>query len=62
MQGKLLALRKENNVTQKELANLLGITKEAYGRKELGHNDFKASEMFKIANFFDKTIGDIFTE
>ena len=29
---------------------------------ELGQTDFKLSEMFKIANFFQKNIGDIFSE
>lgn len=62
MQGKLLILRKEKGVTQQTLAKLLNITKETYRKKEKGQQDFKSSEMFTIANFFNKEIGDIFTE
>lgn len=62
MQGKLLVLRKEKGVSQKELAELIGVSTESYRRKENGLNEFKLSEMFKLAKFFDKDIGDIFTE
>ncbi|HGC9176262.1 TPA: helix-turn-helix transcriptional regulator [Streptococcus agalactiae] len=60
MQGKLLILRKERGVTQQKMADLLGVTKETYRRKEKGLTVFGSSEMFKIANFFDKDIGEIF--
>lgn len=62
MQGKLLILRKERGVTQQKMADLLGVTKETYRRKEKGLTDFGSSEMFKIANFFDKDIGEIFSK
>lgn len=61
MQGKLLTIRKENGVTQDDMAQLLGISIESYSRKENGKYDFKATEMFLIADYFEKEIGDIFT-
>ena len=62
MQERLLIIRKENGVTQSELAELLGISKNSYSSKEQGKTQFKLSEMFKIAKRFQKNIGDIFTE
>ena len=60
MQTKLMAIRKESGVRQHELAKLLGITEKSYSFKELGKVEFKASEMFTLAKYFNKTIEDIF--
>lgn len=62
MQIKLYELRKKANLTQKQMAKKLGVSEATYRAKELGQTDFKMSEMFKIANFFKKDIGDIFSE
>lgn len=62
LQEKLVKIRKENGVTQSDLAKLLGISKNSYSSKEQGKTDFKISEMFKIANHFKKSISDIFTQ
>lgn len=61
MQKKLLGLRKEKGVTQQNLADLIGVSKNTYSNKEQGKRDFKISEMFKIANFFQVEIGEIFS-
>ncbi|KXU13651.1 hypothetical protein SORDD17_01657 [Streptococcus oralis] len=61
MQEKLLIIRKEKKVKQSELAEVLGISKNSYSLKEQGKTEFKLSEMFKIANYFQKDISDIFT-
>lgn len=60
MQSKLLLIRKENNITQAYLANILGITSKQYSAKELGKAKFNGDEMFKIADFFNKKVDDIF--
>lgn len=60
MQSKLLLLRKKNKVTQTDLANILGITAKQYGAKELGKVKFNGDEMFKIAEFFNMKVDDIF--
>lgn len=62
MQIKLYELRKKNKLDQKDLAAVIGKSTQSYRDKELGKVDFKSSEMFKIANFFQKDLGDIFTE
>ena len=60
MQIKLYELRKEAGLTQSQMAEKLNISETTYRSKELGQTDFKLSEMFKIANFFKKNIGDYF--
>ena len=60
MQTKLMAIRKESGIRQHELAKLLGISEKSYSFKELGKVEFKASEMFTLARYFNRTIEEIF--
>ena len=60
MQTKLILLMKEKGVTNKEIANILGISEKQIGLKIKGESDFKSSEMFKIADYFKKPINEIF--
>ena len=60
MQKKLILLMKEKGVTNKEIANVLGISEKQIGLKLKGESDFKSSEMFKIADYFKKPINEIF--
>lgn len=60
MQTKLIILRKETKATQEDLAIILGISPQAYRNKELGKTEFKINEMYKLAQYFNKTIDDVF--
>ncbi|WP_297987969.1 helix-turn-helix transcriptional regulator [uncultured Anoxybacillus sp.] len=60
MQEKLIILRKKQGVTQKQLAEYLGISEKTYGLKERGEFQFTLEEMFKLRDFFGKRIEDIF--
>ena len=60
MQEKLILLMQRENVTQQTLASILGITKKQFSYKLKGKSDFKCSEMFKIANYFNRNIDEIF--
>ena len=60
MQEKLLILRKKNNLNQETLATLIGITPKQYGLKERGDAIFNGDEMFKIAEYFNMKVDDIF--
>lgn len=60
MQEKLILLKEERNVTNKELAELLKITPIQYRRKEKGEVQFKLNEMLLISEFFGKTLDEIF--
>ncbi|HEM3628091.1 TPA: helix-turn-helix transcriptional regulator [Streptococcus suis] len=61
MQIKLYELRKKKNLTQKQMAQRLKISENAYRNKELGYSTFKSDEMFIIADILGKSIGEIFT-
>lgn len=60
MQHKLYALRKEKNVTQEELADLIGKSIVTYRNKERSRVPFDSDEMFIISKFFGKKMEDIF--
>lgn len=60
MQEKLILLKEEKNLTNKEMAILLGISAIQYRKKERGDVQFKLNEMLKISEFFGKTLDDIF--
>lgn len=60
MQKKLIAWRRYHGLTQREMANKLGIDIRTYINKEHGITQFKADEMFLIANILKKEISEIF--
>ena len=63
MQQKLFIERKlERKMTQKDMADLLGISVMTYQRKESGEYPFNQDEMFKIAEYFDVKIDDLFVD
>lgn len=62
MQIYLYQLRKEKGITQKELAQKLGISETTYRQKEKGQRAFKSDEMFIIADILEKDIGEIFLD
>ncbi len=59
-QTKLRALRALHQVDQKRLADLIGVTLSTYSHKETGKHAFTLYEAKKIADFFGRTIEDIF--
>ncbi|HEM6182819.1 TPA: helix-turn-helix transcriptional regulator [Streptococcus suis] len=61
MQLLLYEARKQAGYTQKDIADKLGISETTYRQKELGQNDFKLSECYKIAKILNKEISDLFT-
>lgn len=62
MQDKLILLMQKENVTTKRIAEVLNITEKQASYKIKGKSDFKCSEMFKIATYFNKSISEIFLE
>ncbi len=53
---RLRELRKENNVSQLELAKVLNMTKMAVSHWESGHSEPSISQLIEIANFFDVSV------
>lgn len=60
MQKKLIAWRKFHGYTQKEMASKIGVDVRTYINKEQGLSQFKANEMFAIAQILQKDISEIF--
>ncbi len=60
MQENLILLKEKHNLTNTEMANLLGITAVQYRKKEKGEVQFKLNEMVKLAEYFGKTMDEIF--
>ncbi|MEH7464093.1 XRE family transcriptional regulator [Bacillus thuringiensis] len=60
MQNKLISFRMYNGLTQQDMANLIGVDKRTYINKEQGITQFKANEMFLIAQNVGKKIEEIF--
>lgn len=60
---KLRAIRAEHGLTQQDLADILGITKEGYRNKENGKTEFKQSEINDILDLFSSyNYDDIFLD
>lgn len=60
MQEKLILLKEQENLTNKEMAEMLGITPIQYRKKEKGEVQFKLNEMVKLSEYFGKTMDEIF--
>lgn len=60
MQSKLAAIRRYENLSQREMAELIDVDERTYVNKEHGVTQFKSSEMFLIARRLGKPIEDIF--
>ena len=57
---KIQELRKQNKVTQEELAAALGVTRQTIISLENGKYNASLQLAFKIARFFEQSIEDIF--
>ena len=57
--GNLRRLRRERGLTQKELAEQLGLSTSAIGGYESGHRTPDIKTLVKIANLFDTTTDEL---
>lgn len=60
MKNRLEELRKQRGVTQEELADALSVSRQTIGSLENGRYNPSILLAFKIANYFQVTIEDIF--
>jgi len=60
LKTRIQELRKQNKVTQEELASALGVTRQTIISLENGKYNASLQLAFKIARFFEKSIEDIF--
>jgi transcriptional regulator with XRE-family HTH domain len=57
---RIKTLRENNNFTQNEISDLLGITAQAYGRKENGKRNFSIYEAQVLADFYSVQMEELF--
>jgi len=62
LQWVLIRLRKEQGLSQKDIARVLGISVASYGDKERGKQEFTIDEMFTLKYFFERSMDDIFLQ
>ena len=60
LKTKIQELRKQNKVTQEELAAALGVTRQTIISLENGKYNASLQLAFKIARFFERSIEEIF--
>ncbi|HPR23939.1 MAG TPA: helix-turn-helix transcriptional regulator [Bacillota bacterium] len=60
MENNIAKLRKERKITQEELADAVSVTRQTIISIENGRYMASLPLAFKIAEFFEKTIEDIF--
>jgi len=60
LKNKIVELRKPNKITQQELADAVGVTRQTIISLENGKYNASLVLAHKIAKFFNKTIEEIF--
>ena len=60
MQIKLYDARKQAKLSQQEVADVLGISRNSYGQKERGDVPFNLEEMFALSDLLNSSLDDLF--
>ena len=60
MKNRLEEIRKERGIKQEELAAALEVSRQTIGSLENGRYNPSITLAFKLARYFDMSIGDIF--
>ena len=60
MKNRLLIFRNKNKLTQREIAEKVGITTSAYGMLETGVRTPSLGTAYELSRFFNTTIEEIF--
>ena len=56
MYERLRALREDRDMTQTQLARLLGMSQTGYSKYETGENDIPTAILIKLARFYSTSI------
>jgi len=56
MYKRLRSLREDKDLTQKQLADILGMSQTGYSKYETGENDIPTAVLIKLANFYKTSI------
>ena len=52
MYGRIRDLREDRDLTQKQLAQILGMSQTGYSKYETGENDIPTQVLIKLADFY----------
>ena len=55
MYKRIRSLREDNDLTQTQVANILGMSQTGYSKYETGENDIPTAILIKLANFYNTT-------
>ncbi len=56
MYKRIRDLREDLDMTQAEIANMLGMSQTGYSKYETGENDIPTTILIKLANFYNTSI------
>ena len=56
MYKRIRDLREDRDLTQKNLAKMLGMSQTGYSKYETGENDIPTTILIKLARFYDTSI------
>ena len=55
MYGRIRDLREDRDLTQKQVAQMLGMSQTGYSKYETGENDIPTAVLIKLADFYQTT-------
>ena len=55
MYGRIRDLREDRDLTQRQVAAMLGMSQTGYSKYETGENDIPTQVLIKLAKFYDTT-------
>ena len=56
MYPNIRALREDNDITQKQIANFLHCSQQVYSNYELGQRDIPTDVLIQLANFYNVSV------
>ncbi len=56
MYRRIRDLREDRDLTQKEIAKMLGMSQTGYSKYETGENDIPTSVLIKLADFYHTSV------
>ena len=56
MYGRLRNLREDSDLTQKQIARMLGMSQTGYSKYETGENDIPTQVLIKLADFYQTSV------
>lgn len=56
MYRRIRDLREDKDLTQTQVAEMLGMSQTGYSKYETGENDIPTAVLIKLANFYDTSI------